>query len=267
MTEHTYTVREAASLLDLTPTQVRSFARAGLDHPAIAGTDEARFNFRDLVVLRMAAALKKADVSSRAISRALTQLRSSDVGQVAGLTLEALGPHVVVRDGKEVWRADSGQFQFELSEPRAAEALMQPIEMTAADAGDFDTCFSRALSLENEDAAAAIEWYQRAIDLEPARWEAHTSLGFLLQQEGDAARAVESYQRALAIDADATVEFNLGVALDDLGRSDESVLAYQRALALDPTIADAHFNLSGLFEKRGDRPAALRHMIAYRELN
>ena len=284
MTEHTFTVREAASLLDLTPTQVRSFARAGLDHPEIAGTDEARFNFRDLVVLRMAAALRRAEVPSRAISQALARLRTTGDGEVAGLHLEALGAHVVVRDGEEVWRADSGQFQFELTdaEPGASAevsndlalariGVAQPSEevdgTARVEATDFVTCLSRAISLESADPIAAIQWYRRAIVADPTRGESHTGLGFLLQQTGRAAQAIESYERALAIEADATVAFNLGVALDDLGRVDEAVAAYERALELDPSVADAHFNLSCLLEKQGDRAAALRHMIAYRELS
>jgi len=278
MTEHTFTVREAASLLDLTPTQVRSFARAGLDHPEIAGTDEARFNFRDLVVLRAAAALKRAHVPSRTISQALAHLRATG-GEVAGLRLEALGAHVVVRDGEEVWRADSGQFQLELAEEGASSARDlggQTVDAAGAiapaqpiveeEALDFDTCLARAISFEGDDQEAAIGWYRRAIEADSSRWESHTGLGFLLQQTGRAAEALDCYQRALTIEADATIAFNLGVAFEDLGRIDEAVLAYERALSLDATVADAHFNLSCLLERQGDRRAALGHMIAYRDL-
>jgi len=291
MTQHTFTVGEAASLLDLTPTQVRSFARAGLDHPEIAGTDEARFNFRDLVVLRMAAALRRAEVPSRVISQALSRLRATGDGEVAGLRLEALGTHVVVRDGEEVWRADSGQFQFALAdvEPRETRGVADSTNpagstdpsdrrdyapasivgrMPPADQemSDFETCLAEAISWEVEDPPIAVEWYRRAIAADQNRWEPHTGLGFLLQQMGDAAGAVVCYERALEIEADATVAFNLGVALDDLGKGDDAVSAYRRALALDSTVADAHFNLSCLLEKRGDHRSALRHMIAYRDL-
>jgi hypothetical protein len=37
-------------------------------------------------------------------------------------------------------------------------------------------------------------------------------------------------------------------------------------LAIDPRLADAHFNLSRLYEKAGKRAAALRHLGAYRRL-
>jgi len=37
-------------------------------------------------------------------------------------------------------------------------------------------------------------------------------------------------------------------------------------LAADPDLADAHFNLSRLYEDTGDRAAALRHLRSYSQL-
>jgi len=44
----------------------------------------------------------------------------------------------------------------------------------------------------------------------------------------------------------------------------EAVEAYELALALDPENTDAHYNLAGLYERRGDKAAALRHLKACR---
>ena len=41
---------------------------------------------------------------------------------------------------------------------------------------------------------------------------------------------------------------------------------YERALEADPGCADAHFNLARLLAELGQRPAALRHLQAYRKL-
>lgn len=62
------------------------------------------------------------------------------------------------------------------------------------------------------------------------------------------------------------VSFNLGVALEDLGREDDAIRAYQAAIASDPNAEDAYFNLSHIYERRGERAAALRALIAYRNL-
>jgi tetratricopeptide (TPR) repeat protein len=54
-----------------------------------------------------------------------------------------------------------------------------------------------------------------------------------------------------------------GTALEGLS---VAIAAYRRAIALDEQLADAHYNLSRLYEKIGQRQAALRHLSAYRDL-
>jgi tetratricopeptide (TPR) repeat protein len=60
--------------------------------------------------------------------------------------------------------------------------------------------------------------------------------------------------------------YNLGVVLEDLHRPREAIQAYARALAADPNLAEAHYNLARLYEKEGDRQAAIRHFNGYRAL-
>src|SRR5439155_70428 len=56
------------------------------------------------------------------------------------------------------------------------------------------------------------------------------------------------------------------VAPEDLRMPDEAILAYRTALAADSGCADAHYNLSQLYEARGEGTAALRHLRTYRKL-
>lgn len=285
MDDRTFSTSEAAALLDLTRAEVRGFARAGLDHPGRGERNEYRFGFRDLVVLRMAARLRRAEVPAGRIEHALTRLRGGLETPLAGLHLEALGSHVVVRDGQVVWRADSDQLQLSLDAPEAAfppGAVGSPGQRptigrpAAADAPSVDderaadgepaALVERAVRLEEADPDAALGLYERAAALDPGCWEALVGMGFLRQERGDLAGAVEAYDRAQALEPDPTVGFNLGVALDGLGRPREAAAAYRVALALDPELSDAHYNLSLLHERLGDRAGALRHMIACREL-
>lgn len=284
----TFTTREAAALLDLTPAEVRRFARAALPGAHADAGSEYTFRFRDLVVLRMAAGLRRARVPAGRIAGALEGLSGSGTRELAGLRLEALGSHVVVRDGEVVWRADSGQLQLDLgAEPAGAtgppvgeaapargtpgvgavpaRALRADVAGIASEALEVDACLDRAQALEGDDPDAALAWYERAVATDASRAEAHAGLGFALQGQGRLAEAADRYRYALDLEADATVAFNLGVALDDLGRTAEAKGAYEEALRLDTRLADAHFNLSCLLERLGDRQAALRHMVAYRE--
>ena len=65
---------------------------------------------------------------------------------------------------------------------------------------------------------------------------------------------------------DSTAAFNLGVALEDLGRRAEAISAYQLAVVGDPPCADAHYNLSRIYEHLGQGAPALRHLRTYRAL-
>ena len=64
----------------------------------------------------------------------------------------------------------------------------------------------------------------------------------------------------------ATAAYNLGVVLEDLGKPEEATEVYRRAIECDRLLADAYYNLSRLYERAGDRAAALRHLRSYSEL-
>lgn len=287
MNERTYSTSEAAALLDLRPSEVRGFARAGLDSPDRTEGGAYRFGFRDLAVLRVAAALRHAEVPRRRIEDALEDLRRSPEPDAARRRLEALGEHVVVREGEVVWRADSGQLQLPLDRAggetrlageRPADDPARAEEAFSADASSLpeierdrsgpgvDALLERAIDLEEDDPERAIACYREAIAADPERWEARAGLGFVLQETGRVEEAIDAYRAALELEPDATVAFNLGVALERVERMAGAAEAYERALELDPGLAEAHLNLADLAERAGDRPAALRHMIAYRDL-
>jgi tetratricopeptide (TPR) repeat protein len=73
------------------------------------------------------------------------------------------------------------------------------------------------------------------------------------------------YELALLHSDEPLLYFNAAVALQDLGDGDGAVAYYRRCLKEDETYRDAHANLSGLLESRGD-PEASKHMQRYREL-
>ena len=92
------------------------------------------------------------------------------------------------------------------------------------------------------------------------------NLGRLLHERGKLSEAEQEYRRVLVWGPHSLASFNLGVALEDLGRVDEAIAAYQSALAASPDCEDAYFNLARIYERRGERLAALRALRAYRTL-
>ena len=122
--------------------------------------------------------------------------------------------------------------------------------------------------LETHAPAQARRAYEKVLELDPQHASALGNLGRLLHDEGELEAAVVHYRRALEASGgdDAVVAFNLGLALEDLERDRAAADAYNAALTIDPGLADAHRNLSQVYERLGDRVSALRHLKSYRAL-
>ncbi|HTC25018.1 MAG TPA: tetratricopeptide repeat protein [Gemmatimonadales bacterium] len=270
-----YTTRDVARLLGVSPAQVRGQARAGFLVPDRGPRNTYRFSFQDLVLLRTAKALAQARVPGQRIHRALRRLvRQLPRGRtLSGVRITAEGDRVVVRDGQCAWNPDSGQLVLDLSvadlASRAApiarravrEAKKAPVPLAAAE------WFALGIDLEAVAPAQAREAYERTLALEPRHADARVNLGRLLQESGEALEAVGQYLAALASDPKhPTAAFNLGTALDDLGRGRDAIAAYERAVKADPGFADAHYNLALLYEKAGRKRDAVRHMREYGKL-
>ena len=84
-----------------------------------------------------------------------------------------------------------------------------------------------------------------------------------MQESGEYETAEAHYHYALEAEPDNVLAaFNLGTLLEDIGRIEDAISAYQRA----PAFADAHYNLSRLYELVGEHSEALKHLKAYRNL-
>ncbi len=275
-----YSTKDVAALLGLSAAQVRSYVRAGFLSPHQGPRGEYYFSFQDLVLLRTAKGLLAARVPQRRIHLALQKVREQlpEGRSLSGVRISAQGHHVVVRDGRDVWNAESGQalFDFELSElareaatlPLRTPARPVPVGLAAAEPDTAEAWFDRGSELEYDDVPEeAMTAYRRALALDASLPDAHLNLGRLLHERGETAEAERHYRQALAHrPGDATAAFNLGVALQDLGRLRDAAKAYETTLAAEPGYADAHYNLSGVYEKLGEKESAFRHLSAYRRL-
>jgi len=266
-----YSVREVAAMLGLTPAQIRSYAQKGFLEPARGARGELRFGFADLIVLRTAGELTAARIPQRKVKRVLERLREQlPVGRaLSGVRIAADGERVIVRDGEAVWNPESGQSLFDFSVAEIEEKMAAPLPLRAVDddADEAEDWYELGCALEATDLEKAHEAYENALAHDPSHVDAHLNLGRLLHESGDAASAERHYRRAFDLDADnATAAFNLGVALEDLQRPADALQAYRRAIALDPDHADAHYNLAGIYERRGEKAEAVQHLKAYRAL-
>jgi tetratricopeptide (TPR) repeat protein len=267
-----FTLKRVQEMLGLSRTVVNGLISQGFVAPARGARNEHRFSFQDLMLLRTAHALQRANIPPRKILRSLAKLKADLPPELplTGLRITAVGADVAVRDRSGQWHADSGQLlmDFEVAEVSGTVSFIQrpgvPSRTSVPAATDW---FKRGEALEASDAAAAEEAYLRAIEAEPAQVGAYLNLGAMLCDAHRCDEAVELYEQAVAkVPGDPFLHFNHAIALEDQERPDDALAAYGRALALDGNFADAHYNSAVLLERSGDAQGALRHFAAYRRL-
>ena len=266
---HRYGVREVEKLLRLPRSTIRALVAAGFVVPSRGPRNSLRFSFQDLIVLRTAQALAAANVSQRRITKSVKELRRHlpESMPLSGLSICAVADRVVVREGANRWQAESGQYLLAL-DGDPADGSLSVIERPQGPASlDADEWFARGVALEDDDADAAREAYQRSVEADATRIDARINLGRLLHEAKRYKEAERIYREALtACGNDPVLWYNLGVLLDDCGRKREAISAYQAALRADPRLADGHYNLALLFEQLKRPQDAIRHMAQYRKL-
>lgn len=267
---HQYGVRDVEKLLNLPRSTIRSLIEAGFVSPARGPRNAWRFSFQDLIVLRTAEALAAANVPRRRITRSVRELRRHlpESMPLSGLAISAVGDRVVVREGANRWQAESGQYLLAFEGDPANDSLevIAPVPKAEHGAGARDW-FEKGLALEGEDTEAALEAYERAIELDPELLDAHLNRGRLLHEAGRLALAERAYGDGIsACGTEPLLLFNLGVLLDDMDRKPEAIKAYHAALEVDPALADCHYNLALAYEGLKKPKEAIRHMAQYRRL-
>jgi tetratricopeptide (TPR) repeat protein len=259
-------VREVARLLGMPRSAILGLVRAGFVAPRRGARGAFRFSFRDLIVLRMARALRAARVPPRRITRSLRELRRRlpATAPLSGLRIRAVGDHVVVGEGRRAWQADSGQYLLDLEVSVSGESLnllaREPIR-------DAEHWFERGVAAEAKQPERARDAYERALAIDPTHLWARVNLGRALHDAGRFEAAERVYRKGLRYAAgQPLLLYNLGVLLEDAGRRGDAIAAYRAALEADPAFADCHYNLALSYEAQGDPRGAIRHMAEYRRL-
>jgi tetratricopeptide (TPR) repeat protein len=230
-----YGVHEVQKMLRLSRSTIRTLVRAGFVSPARGPRNAWRFSFQDLIVLRAAQALVAARVPARRISRSMKDLRQRLPSSMplSGLSIAAEADRVVVREGANRWRPDSGQY---------------------------------LLAFEGSPADGSLSVLERPAPV-PESPATYIARGAELYETGNHEEAARAFRDGLAACGEhPLLHYNLAIALESLGRADDAVAAYEQALKTDPTFADCHYNLALLYESLGKPQKAIRHMAQYRRL-
>lgn len=271
--KHPHTLRSIQEMLGLSRGVIMGLVEAGFVVPARGPRNEYRFSFQDVVLLRTAYQLRRAHIAPRTLLRSLRQLRSRlpQALPLSGLRIRAVGADVAVKEGDAQWEAQSGQMLLDLEVLGASGNSVAFLQHTAPAAepvlASATEWYDRALSLEQDDPAAAEAAYRRALQLEPDFANAYANLGALLCEHQRWDEAVALFEQGLRRCPDvALLHFNRAIALEELRRNDDALAAYLACLRLDAGFADAHYNAARLLELAGHPQAAVQHYSAYRRL-
>src|SRR6187455_2873041 len=180
-----YSLADLRRLFGLPPALIRTLGDAGYITQA-ASRRKSKYSFQDLLVLRMAGALKAAKISSPKIAAALGKVRAVlPPGQaLPAIALAASGKAVAVREGSREWEA-SGQYALPLvittKAGRIAQLRRTDEVSTASLAHDH---YTRGHALEDTDVVAARAAYLAALRIQEDHLEARINLGRLLHMDG-----------------------------------------------------------------------------------
>jgi Tfp pilus assembly protein PilF len=115
-----------------------------------------------------------------------------------------------------------------------------------------------AAAFERGEVAAARDFFQKALGLNPASAAAHTHLGMLADSAGDLEEAARHFARAARLDpSSASARNNYGVILQRLGRTREAAAEFEASLRADARQPNALVNLAQI-RFAGGTPRDLR---------
>ena len=194
-----YGVREVERLLRMPRSTITGLVKAGFVTPTRGPRNAWRFSFQDLIVLRTARALTAAKVPAQRIMKSLKALRRRlpESMPLSGLSIDAIGERVVVKEGPARWQADSGQYLLVFEGDPAAGDL----KVIEHKSDDPITLYERGVELQQAGRKLeALEAYKAALLEDPRMADCCYNLALLceeLNKPREAIRYMAQYRRLL----------------------------------------------------------------------
>jgi tetratricopeptide (TPR) repeat protein len=253
-------------ILGLTARQLDYWDRLRLVSPQ--KEQENRFyDFRDLIGLRTVKQLVEEGIPANRLRRALAALREKLVQVQVPLTeLRILsdGKDVLVERHGTRLEPLSGQFVLNFE----TRDLDEKVRVIAERNADEWLALALEYEADKKTRTEAIDAYDRALRVDPAKVDALLNCGTLHYEDGNFEKASEHFGRAISFEPDsALAHFNLGSVLEEMGDLDAARKHLRQAVRLDPNYPDAQYNLAYVCEKLGAFDEAREHWQAYLKLD
>ena len=273
-----YSLGDVARILKVSPRRLRYWQKTRLVDSFPLGAADEGYAFRDLVCLRSIVSLLEKGIPLQRIRRNVEMLRDRlpemDEPAAALRLWDENSDRLVVRRDGQLEEAGGQlllEFGNESAPGRDAVTSLADLDRSAAgqapaESGDALAWFERGCELDAEpgQSEAAIEAYEKAIELEHDFADAYCNLGAVRYNRGQRREARRAFEACIARQADhIEANFNLASVLEEEGEDDLALTYYLRALAADSLYPDLHINLALLYEKLGRARRACEHWRRY----
>jgi len=133
---------------------------------------------------------------------------------------------------------------------KAEEAREWAQKALALNPQSYQALYELGILESKRDRKRAIEYYKKAVAIQPSYAPLQRDLGTLELQEANFAASAEHLEKAVELGLhDASILNSLGLAYGRTQRLEKAVEAYTKALALSPDAAEIHLNLGVAYER------------------
>jgi tetratricopeptide (TPR) repeat protein len=120
--------------------------------------------------------------------------------------------------------------------------------------------FSGMLYKEDGDTAAALEYFDKTVELLGADYNSSMQLGLLYEAKGDKAQALENYEKAINTDPTSSEAYYArGLLYQKMGDNEKAMKDYQKTIDANPASFNAYYNAGNILATNGDYKKAIQH--------
>jgi superkiller protein 3 len=139
--------------------------------------------------------------------------------------------------------------ELEATKDEEQRLALQKTYTKAADVLSAEEYFTKGNNAyENGLYYIALEYYQKAIDINPNHADAYYNMGNAYHYLKNYAESIRCYQKAIDINPNyADAYYNMGIAYANLKNYNEALRHYQKAISIDPNYAAAYHNMGSAY--------------------
>ncbi len=195
-------------------------------------------------------------------------LGSQDIFETLGLSIlqRPWFPYEVPADKLPmILTAGQASFAESVHKPEDAHKLYETLASQYAKEPGVHYAYGKFLS--NLDIDAALQEYEKEIEITPSHVPARIEAAFLCLKMGKMEEALSFAQAAAKIEPRNPAAHNLaGRALMELNRTPEAIPELALATHLAPLNSSFHLNLARAYQKSGDKTLAAKEIATFNEL-